>query len=401
MPGSSDTCPLCDKVFFGRQKFLTCVTCQLRHHVACLKISEGELAIYQTSPFKCNKCMNNKVPTNDDTPIKVKTPSLHNIGYNEPVNPTTEFELNHLKAEFSSLTAVFQSMIDCAVAKIVNATQANISVLNEEIKALRLENAELKSAISSITCLAPTSAHPSSSRDIYDGDQPDPVEQNSRSKNTLSKKRRRNRKKGNSRNEVEIDTPVSSNLNNDLVIPVRDDNIIDDNNSGNFPSINSEPVWTKVNKKNKSKPSIGAKGRGTVLNPKIPSKGPFLKNAKNVKFGTSKANNDLVSSHFIRKRALFATRFRSTVTVEDIGAWLKNPNININNFTCTKLKTKFSSYNSFHIEVEDSSFPAINDPNVWPEGILIAPFFGKLNTSINSVNDETSVEGDANSNDHD
>jgi hypothetical protein len=47
---------------------------------------------------------------------------------------------------------------------------------------------------------------------------------------------------------------------------------------------------------------------------------------------------------------------------------------------CTRLKTKFNSYSSFHISVNEEDFPVINNTGVWPRGCLIASFYGKLIT---------------------
>jgi hypothetical protein len=45
---------------------------------------------------------------------------------------------------------------------------------------------------------------------------------------------------------------------------------------------------------------------------------------------------------------------------------------------CTRLKTKFNFYASFHISVTEDGFSLINDVGVWPSGCLIAPYYGKL-----------------------
>jgi hypothetical protein len=52
--------------------------------------------------------------------------------------------------------------------------------------------------------------------------------------------------------------------------------------------------------------------------------------------------------------------------------------LNRKRLVCTRLKTKFSSYASFHVLVNEGDSPLINNTGVWPNGCLIAPFFGKL-----------------------
>jgi hypothetical protein len=43
------------------------------------------------------------------------------------------------------------------------------------------------------------------------------------------------------------------------------------------------------------------------------------------------------------------------------------------------LKTKHNSYASFHVSVVENYFHLINNTGVWPNGCLIAPYYGPLN----------------------
>jgi len=79
----------------------------------------------------------------------------------------------------------------------------------------------------------------------------------------------------------------------------------------------------------------------------------------------------------VRRKALFVSRFDPQVSEEDIKNSLKNL-VKLSSLNCTKLKTKFSSYSSFHVSVEESDFTLINDTAIWPAGCLIAPFYGRL-----------------------
>jgi hypothetical protein len=40
--------------------------------------------------------------------------------------------------------------------------------------------------------------------------------------------------------------------------------------------------------------------------------------------------------------------------------------LKLSSLTCTKLKTKFKTYASFHISVTEDDFPSINNTGVWP-----------------------------------
>jgi hypothetical protein len=49
----------------------------------------------------------------------------------------------------------------------------------------------------------------------------------------------------------------------------------------------------------------------------------------------------------------------------------------LKNLVCTKLKTKFNSYSSFHIPVMEEEFSLINNTGIWPTGCLIAQYYDK------------------------
>jgi hypothetical protein len=72
------------------------------------------------------------------------------------------------------------------------------------------------------------------------------------------------------------------------------------------------------------------------------------------------------------------SRFSPEVTTADIERSL-NEQLNLKSLSCTRLKTKFNSYASFHISVVEDDFHLINNTGVWPSGCLIAPYYGRLN----------------------
>jgi hypothetical protein len=73
-----------------------------------------------------------------------------------------------------------------------------------------------------------------------------------------------------------------------------------------------------------------------------------------------------------RSKALFVSRFSPEVTADDVHKSLKEQ------LVCTKLRTKFNSYSSFHISVMEDEFSLINNIGVWPSGCIIAPYYDKL-----------------------
>ena len=94
----------------------------------------------------------------------------------------------------------------------------------------------------------------------------------------------------------------------------------------------------------------------------------------------AKGSFSLPTVQKIRTKALFVTRFAPGVSSNDVEQSLKEQ-LELAYLACTKLKTKFNSYSSFHISVTDDDFDLINNTEVWPIGCLISPYYGKLQPS--------------------
>ncbi|KAG0426831.1 hypothetical protein HPB47_026080 [Ixodes persulcatus] len=98
--------------------------------------------------------------------------------------------------------------------------------------------------------------------------------------------------------------------------------------------------------------------------------------------GTGKASKVGVVSR-PRKAALFVSRLAPDTTASDV-ILLVEPLLNGNPICCSKMKTKHETYSSFHVEVNQDSFEVINRPEVWPDGCIFHPFFGRLDVSRTS-----------------
>lgn len=79
----------------------------------------------------------------------------------------------------------------------------------------------------------------------------------------------------------------------------------------------------------------------------------------------------------IQRKAIFVTRVAPDTTTDVIDKHIKS-NMNISTAKCTKLKTKYDTYSSFHISFDEHHLEEITNPEIWPEGILISTFMGKL-----------------------
>lgn len=82
-----------------------------------------------------------------------------------------------------------------------------------------------------------------------------------------------------------------------------------------------------------------------------------------------------------KRKAMFLSRLCPEVGVKDITDLLDN-DLALTSVRCTKMKTKYGNYSSFHVEVDESDFDQILSADLWPEGCLIVPFKGSLRRDL-------------------
>ena len=75
-------------------------------------------------------------------------------------------------------------------------------------------------------------------------------------------------------------------------------------------------------------------------------------------------------------KAIFVSRLAPEVTISEVSEYLNNQNLKP--IKITKLKTKYNSYTSFHVEIQDDKFEELFNAKYWPEGSFISTFYGKL-----------------------
>lgn len=97
---------------------------------------------------------------------------------------------------------------------------------------------------------------------------------------------------------------------------------------------------------------------------------------KPVLCGTNSASKLKVIQKEPRKKAVFVSRLAPDITVNDITQHLEHQNLKF--IKITQLKTKYDTYASFHIEVEEQKFEEVFSEKYWPEGCFVSQFYGKL-----------------------
>ncbi|KAG0411199.1 hypothetical protein HPB47_011664 [Ixodes persulcatus] len=97
-------------------------------------------------------------------------------------------------------------------------------------------------------------------------------------------------------------------------------------------------------------------------------------------FGTAKHCTLQVAPKSLAARGLFISRLAPSTKASDVQELLAGL-VGDRTVTCTRLKTRHHSYNSFHVALDEGLLDIVNKPEVWPSGCVFRPFYGSLSPS--------------------
>jgi len=130
---------------------------------------------------------------------------------------------------------------------------------------------------------------------------------------------------------------------------------------------------------------------GANLPPVTQVKSHVAAKKKPVTIGTAKGNRLRCAPSAPKKRHIFVSKLDPSTTENEVcDSVSKATGLEIK---CVKLQARFNTYASFRIEVGVEDFDKLLDPDVWDEGILVKPFFGRLTHGANPVHSENSQQG--------
>lgn len=345
MAPSKDTCPTCKSAFFGRQKNLKCVgPCGFRYHLDCANLGETEYDFYMeggTSSYKCEKCISaSKSSHGDNTPVRPKIISSPK----KIISPTRELKLPSLHSE-ESLSVQLETvrLNSVSIIDTVSTILEYVKELEKEMKELKSENAALKIQMAEILILnKDSSLHKPTQQDLNLG------QQSTKSYSSVLSENVKQAKSAMSKNSL---THLASNSKaNEVSVPT---------------ICNSDITITQSSNKHQ----IDTDGFQLVSKPK--------KKGRIHRVGTLSSSKLEMAPERVKTKALFVSRFSPKVNANNIEDSLKH-HTNLRLLSVSKLKTKYQTYSSFHISVDERDFEFLNNPEVWPTGCLIAPFYGKL-----------------------
>ncbi|KAI5743921.1 hypothetical protein M8J77_023787 [Diaphorina citri] len=79
-----------------------------------------------------------------------------------------------------------------------------------------------------------------------------------------------------------------------------------------------------------------------------------------------------------RHASFFVTRISPSVSAAVLAQDLLSYAVDLESVVCSKMKTRHTSYSSFHLSIPEDQKDLINCNDAWPEGVLVKPFTGKL-----------------------
>ncbi|KAH8026315.1 hypothetical protein HPB51_019554 [Rhipicephalus microplus] len=81
-----------------------------------------------------------------------------------------------------------------------------------------------------------------------------------------------------------------------------------------------------------------------------------------------------------RPKSFFVTKLSRDTSAADIKKHIAS--LDLSSISCRRLQTKFQSYSSFYIELDEQTLQRLNDPSMWPLGCLFMSFRGELREDL-------------------
>ncbi|GBM57305.1 hypothetical protein AVEN_115625-1 [Araneus ventricosus] len=145
------------------------------------------------------------------------------------------------------------------------------------------------------------------------------------------------------------------------------------------PSLQQEIIETELNSESSTYASV-AQTSSAIPEGKFKVLGPVIKdkrvNPKVVINGARKDSGLKIVGKMPKRKAIFLSRLGPETTVNDIINFLAP--LNLEFLQCHRLKTKYQTYASFHIDVYENDLKQLLDYIAIVIGCLIAEFYGKL-----------------------
>lgn len=321
--GSAEKCLCCNAKFYGRQNRLDCTDCKLSVHAKCVGVKTDEEFQLMLPSFCCNTC---RLKSNS-----ASSAELNSNGSIGNLLPTIVEKLDYLTSEVLGL----RQQIVCLTAE------------NTQLKCLveQLCKSGFKQPVQTNSVAHPTPLYSQTLKQpVYNPTGNMSSNSNKESSQTLSRPSHNTSKaaRGNGTSaDLDSDGEFIEVKNRKSKRTLKETNAPPTSNLRPAPRSSSRP-----------EPLIG------------------VKISSNLKCASLKER--------IRYKALFITRLDPSTTAAAVENDLKADLPVLDDLKVSKLATRQNHYASFHIQVPLKDFPLINNTTIWPEGILVKEFYGRL-----------------------
>jgi hypothetical protein len=327
------------------------------------------------STYKCVTCVKSQRSLrSDDTPVKTRTAVPATTEDSSPVKVISPdralelppiFEGDKYEAQLVQLETIRLNG-QCAV-DLLKSLLDLVHKLNEDVMHLKNDNTSLKLQLN----------------ELKESVGPQPrIIAHATGRSLASQPILKNAPKKHQVASTAISSPISASS-----VPAAgtsaDDKVLSykDVASAGLPSANAVPVDSDgfVLVTRKKKPTADPAYRGKIAASSPPAETAAISRIKPRRQPLIGVRNSATLPVVKREKmkALFVSRFSPEVAADDIRKSLEEQ-LSLKKLACTRLKTKFNSYASFHVSVTEDEFSLINDVSVWPSGVIIAPYYGKL-----------------------
>ncbi|CAN8010932.1 unnamed protein product [Ixodes pacificus] len=343
-PKLRDVCGSCSARICDKQNFLACAgDCKRIFHCDCVNVGPGEYEVLMQSgksAYKCNNCTRRHRTSSKD-------------GYDSDTFSEDPEEV--VSATKTGITG--EGSIHRVVECCMNTIAIKMEVLTAVVKCIREENKDLRS-------------------EVFD------LKRKLLERHTTPVPPR-----------VQYSSVTAES--NTAVLPRQSSSSSAAAPRGILPAVDAQVRQINSNGRDSSQAAgqRESQGQGEHLSTtEVPDGFTIVKRRRRTKpvVGTGKASKVGVISR-PRKAALFVSRLAPATTASDV-ILLVEPLLKGNPICCSKMKTKYVTYSSFHVEVNQDSFELINGPEVWPDGCrnrscIFHPFFGRLDVSRTSTSE--------------
>lgn len=318
---ANSKCGDCNERIFPRQSFICCNgACEKAFHIKCVNITPDDLPGFigndGISKFSCSSCSN--------------------------LDSQSSTQITKVNKELSDK----DSKID-KILETVTFLSDEVANLKEENMSLKLLVIELNNKLERMNIINEMPSETRGFRSLkHDNVDKMMVEKVNNAFETSSEPRNTNSLGQNYKKSYAQATSVSM----ETAVPSFDE-----------PDLDNEGFKKVTYKRNKSNKQDNFK----------PIKKPIVIGRNNV------CSLSTIKKEVKRRNAIFVSRLAPEVDVNDILKYLKD-NIKLKSARCTRLKTRYETYASFHISLEIDEYETAIDPESWPEGVLVSTFYGRL-----------------------